>query len=86
MIHAALEVTRGNHPNWLKKSHEELFNIPLRDDLAVYRRISAQCWYWRGILNPNQKLAYWQEAIHRFRAAECICAANELLEELTKSI
>ena len=86
MIHAALEVTRGNHPNWLKKSHEELFNIPLRDDLAVYRRISAQCWYWRGILNPNQKLAFWQEAIHRFRTAECICAANELLEELTKSI
>jgi DNA-binding MarR family transcriptional regulator len=86
MIHAALEVTRGDHPNWLEKSHEEFFNTPLRDDLAAYRRITAQCWYWRGVLNPNQKLSYWQEAIHRFRAAECIGAANELLEELTKSI
>ena len=86
MIHAVLEVTRGDHPKWLKKSHNELFKDQLRDDLAAYRRISAQCWYWRGILNPNQKLAYWQEAIHRFRAAECIGAANELLEELTKSI
>jgi len=86
MIHAVLEVTRGDHPKWLEKSHNELFKDQLRDDLAAYRRISAQCWYWRGILNPNQKLAYWQEAIHRFRAAECIGAANELLEELTKSI
>ena len=86
MIHAALEVTSGNSPKWLVKSHNDLFNNPLRDDLAAYRRITAQCWYWRGILNPNQKLSYWQEAIHRFRNAECIIAANQLLEELTKSI
>jgi len=86
IIHAALEVTRDRYPDWLEQSHNELFKSPLRDDRAAYRRIVAQCWYWRGILNPNSRLSYWQEAIHRFRNAECNIAANELLEELTKSI
>ena len=86
IIHAALDVTKGNPPEWLEKSHNDSFNIPLREDLAAYRRIIAQSWYWRGVLNPNQRLSYWQESIHRFRNAECIIAANQLLEELTKSI
>ena len=86
IIHSALEVTKDNPPEWLEKLHNDLFKIPLREDLAAYRRIIAQCWYWRGVLNYNQRLSYWQEAIHRFRNAECIIAANQLLEELTKSI
>ncbi len=86
IIHAALEVTRPRHPDWLEKSHNDLFQNPLREDMAAYRRIVAQCWYWRGILNPNFRLSYWQEAIHRFRNAECNIAANELLEKLTRSI
>ena len=86
IIHSALEVTKPNFPDWLIKSHDRLFQNPLREDLAAYRRMSAQCWYWRGIIHPTYRLSYWQEAIHRFRAAECNQAANELLEELTKSI
>jgi hypothetical protein len=58
----------------------------LREDLAAHRRMSAQCWYWRGVIHQSHRLSYWQEAIHRFRAAECNQAANELLKELTKSI
>jgi len=86
MIHSALEVTKPNFPDWLIESHDSLFQNPLREDLAAYRRMSAHCWYWRGVIHPNYRLSYWQEAIHRFRAAECNQAANELLEELTKSI
>jgi len=86
MIHAALEVTRRNHPQWLEKSHDDIFKTPLREDFAAYRRTIAQCWYWSGVLHPNLRLSSWQEAIHRFRTAECVIAANELLEELTKAI
>jgi hypothetical protein len=86
LIHAVLEKTRGNHPVWVQELHNDLFNSPLRDDMAAYRRINAQCWYWRGILNSNLRLSCWQESIHRFRSAECTSAANELLDELTKSI
>jgi DNA-binding MarR family transcriptional regulator len=86
LIHAVLDKTRGNHPIWVKQLHEDLFNNPLREDMAAYRRINAQCWYWRGILNSNLRLSCWQESIHRFRSAECTLAANELLDELTRSI
>lgn len=86
IIHSALEVTKPNFPDWLIESHERLFQQPLRDDLAAHRRMSAQCWYWRGVIHQPHRLSYWQEAIHRFRAAECNQAANELLGELTKSI
>ncbi len=86
MIHSALEVTKPDFPDWLLETHEKLFQVPLREDLAAYRRMSAQCWYWRGVINQSNRLSYWQEAIHRFRAAECNQAANELLEKLTKSI
>ena len=86
IIHSALEVTKPNFPDWLIESHERLFQQPLRDDLAAHRRMSDQCWYWRGVIHQPHRLSYWQEAIHRFRAAECNQAANELLGELTKSI
>ena len=86
IIHSALEVTKPNFPDWLIQYHDDLFQEPMREDLAAYRRISAQCWYWRGIIHPNYRLSYWQEAIHRFRSAECNKAANELLEKLTRSI
>ena len=86
IIHSALEVTKPNFPDWLIQHHDDLFQEPMREDLAAYRRISAQCWYWRGIIHPNYRLSYWQEAIHRFRSAECNKAANELLEKLTRSI
>tara|TARA_B100000900_G_scaffold138574_1_gene117468 strand:+ start:24541 stop:26712 length:2172 start_codon:yes stop_codon:yes gene_type:complete len=86
MIHHALDFTKPDFPDWLIESHEKLFEYPLREDAGAYRRLSAQCWYWRGVIDPTHRLSYWQEAIHRFRAAECNEAANELLEELTKSI
>jgi len=86
LIHAVLEKTRGNHPVWVQELHDDLFNNPLRDDLAAYRRINAQCWYWRGVLDSNLRLSCWQESIHRFRSAECTLAANELLNELTRSL
>ncbi|MBT4181203.1 MAG: hypothetical protein HOE00_06365, partial [Euryarchaeota archaeon] len=86
LIHAVLEKTRGNHPVWVQELHDDLFNNPLRDDLAAYRRINAQCWYWRGVLDSNLRLSCWQESIHRFRSAECTLAANELLDELTRSL
>ena len=86
IIHSTLEVTKPDFPDWLIESHDGLFQQPLREDLAAHRRMSAQCWYWRGVIHQSHRLSYWQEAIHRFRAAECNQAANELLKELTKSI
>ena len=86
IIHSTLEVTKPDFPDWLIESHDGLFQQPLREDLAAHRRMSAQCWYWRGVIHQSHRLPYWQEAIHRFRAAECNQAANELLKELTKSI
>ena len=46
------------------------------------RRLQAKLWYWKGVLNSADGLEYWREAIHRYRAAECAHAAQELTQKM----
>ena len=46
------------------------------------RRLQAKLWYWRGVLDSTDGLEYWREAIHRYRAAECAHAAQELTQKM----
>ena len=86
IIHAALESCGESPPDWLVSAHSEASDMPLREDIAAFRRLSAQRWYWRGILEPNLRLSHWNEAISRFRKAECNNAANELATRLAKGL
>ena len=85
-IHASLEATHPEYPEWLIAEHANLNSNSLRPDIASHRRLSAQCWYWRGILEPSMRLSHWREAISRFKTAECSTAASDLLTRLTRSL
>ena len=86
LIHATLEASGTNYPQWLTDMHSKISEKFLREDIAAYRRISAQKWFWRGLLEPERKLSHWRESLDRFRKAECSNAANELLKRISKII
>ncbi|MDP7001273.1 MAG: AAA family ATPase [Candidatus Poseidoniaceae archaeon] len=46
------------------------------------RRLTAKLWYWRGALNSSRGLECWREAIHQWRSAECVHAAQELTQKM----
>lgn len=85
LIHAALEST-DSHPDWLVEAHASVAAMPLREDLAMHRRLCAQRWYWRGVLEPERRLSHWKEAVGRFRMAECSTAATELIGRMARAI
>ena len=85
-IHIALEATSPSHPDWLVSAHNNAIGIELRPEIPSHRRLLAQRWYWRGVLEPNMRLSHWREAISRFKSAECPAAASELLVRLTRSL
>ncbi|MDP6318549.1 MAG: AAA family ATPase [Candidatus Thalassarchaeaceae archaeon] len=85
-IHATLEATYPDYPDWLVSEHANLSAESLRSDVASHRRLIAQYWYWRGMLEPSMRLSHWREAISRFKTAECSNAAAELLIRLTQSL
>ena len=85
-IHMSLEATSPSHPDWLVSAHNNAIAIELRPEIPSHRRIMAQRWYWRGVLEPNMRLSHWREAISRFKSAECPSAASELLLKLTRSL
>ena len=85
-IHIALEATSPSHPDWLVSAHNNAIGIELRPEIPSHRRLLAQRWYWRGVLEPNMRLSHWREAISRFKSAECPTAASELLVRLTRSL
>ena len=76
---------RTNPPGALT-TLENLQSLPLPMDLPAGRRLDALLWYWRGELEPEKRHAYWREAAHRFRRAECPRAARSLTEKLHKSL
>ena len=49
---------------------------------ATARRLSALHWYWRGVIDKSQRVKCWQEALHRFRMAECASAYIQLQHRL----
>lgn len=85
-IHIALEATSPSHPDWLVSAHNNAIGVELRPEIPSHRRLLAQRWYWRGVLEPNMRLSHWREAISRFKSAECPAAASELLVRLTRSL
>ena len=86
VIHATLEAVGKEIPNWLVDAHRESCIYKLREDIPSYRRLSAQRWYWRGVLEPSNRISHWTEAISRFKSAECSNAANELVTRLSKGL
>ncbi len=50
------------------------------------RRLSAQHWYWRGLIDSRQRVKCWQEALHRFGMAECANAYIQLQHKLHDAI
>ena len=86
VIHATLEAVGTEIPDWLVVAHRESCTHNLREDIPSHRRLSAHRWYWRGVLEPSNRISHWTEAISRFKAAECRNAANDLLAMLSKGI
>ena len=85
LIHTTLE-SMDNHPEWLVEAHSSIVGHRLRDDLPMHRRLCAQRWYWRGVLEPSSRLSHWNEAVSRFRMAECSSAANQLISMIAREI
>ncbi len=86
LIHLALEACKSEFPDWLIEEHQTNSPTSLSEDKSAHRRLIAQWWYWRGILNPSNKLSHWREAISRFKLAECNNAAKNLIQLLSKSL
>ena len=81
-VHALLEVI-GPEPAAVA-CFERHTHAALRDDVAADRRLLAQRWYWRGMINEEERMSAWHEASERFRRAECPTAANSLQARLHK--
>ena len=86
LIHIILEASGPKYPEWIIQLHSEISEEHLREDIATYRRLSAQKWYWKGILEPEKKLSHWREALDKFKSAECSNAASELLKLISNLI
>ena len=85
LIHVTLE-SMDEYPDWLVEAHSSIIEFRLRDDLPMQRRLCAQRWYWRGVLEPSNRLSHWNEAVSRFRMAECSSAANQLISKIAQEI
>ena len=86
IIHMALEASSPEHPEWLLREHSDFRPGSLREDIPSHRRASSHWWYWRGVLEPRNRLSNWNEAIIRFRNAECAEAAKDLTSRLAKEL
>ena len=86
MTHLAMSVCGKEIPNWLQKSHMDDNPQQLENGISAHRRIKAQWWYWRGVIEPENRLSNWREAVNRFKSAECNNAARELIGQLSNQI
>lgn len=86
IMHLALDACSSNPPDWLRQAHSSESIGSLREDISAHRRAIAQMWYWRGVMDSQNRLSNWREAIGRFRTAECNSAAKELVGRLAKEI
>ncbi len=85
-VHLALDACGPDPPRWLREAHSRSSPGMLRDDLAAHRRLTGQWWFWRGVLEPDNRLSHWREAIGRLRSAECNNAAEDLIGRLSKAL
>lgn len=84
-IHMSLEAC-SQPPSWLIKAHSEFDPESLGESLAPHRRAKAHWWYWRGVINRDDRLSSWKEAIVRLRSAGCGKAARELTQRLSREL
>ena len=68
------------------EAHSSFSPDLLRGDLASHRRACSHWWFWRGVLEPENRLSSWKEAIVRLRSAECGEAAKELIRRLSNEL
>jgi len=82
----ALGLLLVNHAHQQKDSDiaEILATVEHPPDMGTTtaRRLSAQHWYWRGLVDSRQRVKCWQEALHRFGMAECANAYIQLQHKL----
>ncbi|MDE0574964.1 MAG: hypothetical protein OSB32_05230, partial [Candidatus Poseidoniales archaeon] len=83
---ALVQAQARSNPPGAATTLETLRGLPLPLDQAAGRRLDALLWYWHGELEPTNRLAYWREAILRFRRAECPRAARSLTVILHKAL
>ena len=83
---ALVEAQSRTNPPGAATTLETLRNLPLPLDQAAGRRLDALLWYWQGELESMNRLAYWREAVLRFRRAECPRAARSLTARLHKAL
>jgi len=83
---ALVEAQARSNPPGAATTLETLRDLPLPLDQAAGRRLDALLWYWHGELESTNRLAYWREAILRFRRAECPRAARSLTAILHKAL
>ena len=83
---ALVQAQARSNPPGAATTLETLRDLPLPLDQAAGRRLDALLWYWHGELESTNRLAYWREAILRFRRAECPRAARSLTVILHKAL
>ncbi len=83
---ALVQAQARSNPPGAATTLETLRSLPLPLDQAAGRRLDALLWYWHGELESTNRLAYWREAILRFRRAECPRAARSLTVILHKAL
>ncbi len=84
-MHLALEYC-SEPPQWLEEAHSSFDLEQLRPDIASHRRAASHWWYWRGVLNAEDRLSSWKEAIVRLRNSECGQAAKQLMQRLANEL
>jgi hypothetical protein len=85
-IHLSLEACGPEPPSWLREAHSRFSPGILREDLPAHRRLTGQFFFWRGMLEPENRLSHWREAIGRLRSAECNHAAEDLIGRLSRAL
>ena len=81
-IHWGLDSSYPKMPKWLIEAHDAEFNLEENANTPEHRRIDAFAWYWSGANHPDNRIRLWSEATRRLRAAGCVRAASELLDEI----
>lgn len=85
-IHWGLDSSSSDIPQWLINAHNAEFRIEEDMSRPEHRRIDAFAWYWRGVIHSDDRIRLWAEAARRLRAAGCVKAASEVLDEIHAQI
>ena len=81
-IHWGLDSSSPDIPLWLINAHDAEFKIQDNENRPEHRRIDAFAWYWSGAIHSDDRIRLWAEAARRLRAAGCMKAASEVLDEI----